>query len=126
MPKKMMASEWWTNPKLLGGYVAGGGLLLAMLPPETMGSGYYEFLRWVVFGVGSFWVAYGIKFPKNSSLSIGMSAAVIWNPILPFYLGRGVWFWLDLVFGLAFLLLANGKVPLIEEGKADRRENWEV
>lgn len=67
-----------------------------------------------------------MKFPNNSSLIVGISAAVLWNPIFPFYLGRGVWFWLELVFGVAFLLLANGKVPLIEEGKADRRENWEA
>ena len=45
MAGKLMASEWWTGPMLVGGYAAGGLLLLAMLPPETMGAGHYNFLR---------------------------------------------------------------------------------
>jgi hypothetical protein len=76
--------------------------------------------------VSCFWIAFGIKFPKNVVLAIGIAAAVLWNPIFPLYLGRELWFWLDLLFGLSFLAFSNGQVPLLEEGKPDIRENWEV
>ena len=121
-----MASDWFVMPMHVGGYAAGGLLLLAMLPPETLGAGYFDFLRWAVFVVSCFWIAYGIKFPKNIVLIIGSSAAILWNPIFPLYLGRELWFWLDLLFGLLFLIFANGLVPLLEEGKPDVRKNWEV
>ena len=119
-----MAGGHWDWITHIAGVAAGFALLAAMLPPTVMGSGYYIFLRWVVFGVSLGWIAYGIKFPRNTSLIIGICAGVLWNPVVPIYMDRGIWFWLNGLFGILFLIFSNGVVPTIEEGLEDKRSNW--
>lgn len=124
MSDRVMAPTSWEWPVLGGGVLAGIALLVALFPPESLGSEYFTFLRWLVFVVSGFWIAYGARFPRTANLIVGLIAGVIWNPLLPIYLDRSVWIWLDLSFGLLFLLFSNRLVPTREKGAEDTRQNW--
>lgn len=122
---RRMAPAFWTNTLVVSGWAAALLLLIAMLPPESLGSGYYEFLRLAIFVVGIYWTVYGVKFNRRPQLLVGLAGAILWNPLIPFYLGRELWFWLDLGFAALFAAFTNGVVPTIEFGAEDKRENWQ-
>jgi hypothetical protein len=118
--QKIMAAEGW-DWLLIAGWIVAGLLVLAVF---DMGSAYYAFLRWCVFATSIFFIVYGVKFNRNPKIILGIAAGLLWNPLVPIYLDRGIWFWLDLLFAVAFFFVSDGKVPERLESKDDRPENW--
>ena len=119
---RVFSPELWKGT-LYGGRWAGGFLLFAMFP--GLDATYYVFLRWIIFAIAVFWIAFGIKFPRNLALATGIMAAVLWNPVFPVYLDRGIWFVLDLAFALLFIFGAGTNEPSRDRDSPDRRSSWE-
>lgn len=85
-------------------YITSALLLLALFP---MPYGYYTLLRIVVSGVFG-WSAY-ITYDKDSLSSITWIYAIIcilFNPIIPIELSKGIWMFID-VFVAGLLLLTR-------------------
>ena len=83
--------------------IVGFLLLIAIIP---LPYGYYTFLRLMVFGGGLF-LAYQLYEQRLHSWSVVMAVlAVLFNPLIPFYLSREAWLPIDLVS--AFLLFYVG------------------
>ncbi|MCK9425540.1 MAG: hypothetical protein M0Q21_05855 [Ignavibacteriaceae bacterium] len=76
--------------------------------------GYYKFLRWIVFSA-AIYTAY-ISFIKNKQMNFGSwifaMIAILFNPIIPFYMGKNAWAIADLLVGIIFC----GSIYLIREG----------
>ncbi|MFZ0454739.1 MAG: DUF6804 family protein [Ignavibacteriaceae bacterium] len=68
--------------------------------------GYYKFLRWVVVAT-AIYTAF-IAFSKKESINLGVwifgLIAILFNPIVPFYLGKNTWQIADLIVGIIFLV----------------------
>ncbi len=67
--------------------------------------GFYTFLRIIVTGIA----AYNAYEARNSESKLWLiffiAAAIVFNPVIPIYLGdKGMWLPVDLVFGIAFLI----------------------
>jgi len=65
---------------------------------------YYQLLRWAVSGLSLYLTlnAYKLKF-KFWTWTFGITA-IIYNPIAPFYLGRSIWLFCNIVTIILFLL----------------------
>ncbi len=65
---------------------------------------YYTMLRWVVFGSMIFLVYRKIKESvPDYLLIILIVTGVLFNPIIPFYLNRSEWFWIDIIVSILLL-----------------------
>ena len=87
--------------------VAGVMLLLAV--PSAWPYAYYQLLRWVVTGAALF-IAYK-KYEegsKNWSLTM-VVIAILFNPIVPFFLDKEVWGAIDLVAAVIFFSSGGSK-----------------
>lgn len=65
--------------------------------------GYYQILRWVVCGASAWSVYLAIQTDKNGWAWTLGTIAVLFNPILPIYLTRDIWSFLDIVTGITLL-----------------------
>ena len=83
-------------------YVAAGLLFLGAL---SLPSGYYDLLRWFIFGVALF-AAYSNFESGQTSWSIAFVViALIFNPFLPLYLyDKFLWVAIDISAGVVFLI----------------------
>lgn len=95
----------WRNwaekrPHLVPSLIAGLMLLAAL---GDWPYGYYQFLRFVVCGVGGYvaWLSYESKRIWAAWL-FGL-VAVLFNPLVPFHLSREIWQPLDLACAALFL-----------------------
>lgn len=71
---------------------------------------YYTLMRWVVCGVSGFSAYRAAELKKAGwAWTLGI-VALIFNPILPVHLDRGIWAFVDL--GVAVLLLVS--IPAVE------------
>jgi hypothetical protein len=65
---------------------------------------YYQFLRWLILGVG----AYSVYLAYNSGRKIWTGIfgviALLFNPIIPFYLQRDTWQFIDIITAVLFLV----------------------
>jgi hypothetical protein len=65
--------------------------------------GYYQFLRWIILGVGT----YSAYLAHNSGRKIWMGIfgiiALLFNPIIPFYFQRDTWQFIDIIAAILFL-----------------------
>ena len=86
-------------------YVAAGLLFLGAL---SLPSGYYDLLRWFIFGVALF-AAYSNFESEQTSWSIAFTViALIFNPFVPLYLyDKFIWAVIDVGAGLAFIFNAR-------------------
>ena len=66
--------------------------------------GYYQILRWVVCGVGAYSAYRAYESGHTGWAWVFGIVAVLFNPIMPFYLERGTWQILDLVAAIPFLI----------------------
>lgn len=66
--------------------------------------GYYQFLRWVtVFSAG--YLAYvSKKGKKNCWFWIFLAIAILFNPIIPFYLSKSTWAVFNLAAGIIYIV----------------------
>ncbi len=64
---------------------------------------YYQVLRWVVCGICA-WLAYVAAESDRSTWAWVMGiSAVLFNPIAPIYLSRGMWTVIDITVGTVLL-----------------------
>ncbi len=66
--------------------------------------GYYQLLRWaiLIIGVYSAYLAYE-RGKISWAWTFGITA-VLFNPILPFYLSKGTWQFIDIIAAIIFLI----------------------
>ena len=79
--------------------------ILLFLALESFPIGYYKFLRWVVFLV-SVYICY-ISYQFENKINIGFICfgiiALLFNPIIPFYIGKSSWQTADIIASGVFL-----------------------
>lgn len=65
--------------------------------------GYYTFLRVLVFVLSLIiiWIMYNNEGFSNPMIYGALIAAILWNPIIPIYLDKGIWVVFD-TFGAIF------------------------
>ena len=84
--------------------IIGAMLLFAVFP---LPYGYYIFLRLIVF-VGSLFLAYKLYEKELSGwLVVMILVGILFNPIIPVYLSREVWLFIDLVCAGLFFYISN-------------------
>jgi len=82
-------------------YIAAGLLFLGVL---SLPSGYYDLLRWFIFGVAVF-AAYTNFELKQTTWALAFAViALIFNPFVPLYLyDKFLWAVIDIGAGLTFI-----------------------
>ncbi|MCX6718473.1 MAG: hypothetical protein NTY81_02630 [Candidatus Staskawiczbacteria bacterium] len=65
---------------------------------------YYQLLRWVVMIVAGYTAYNAYKDKKNNEVWIFGIMAVLFNPIIPFYLQKNTWQLIDIVSAILFLI----------------------
>lgn len=90
------------------GALAAVFLILAIfnLPSE-----YYVFLRWMITAI-SVYVAIAFGDTSNNKIWLFVAIALVFNPIVPIYSTRSVWFFVDSVS--AGIFLAYSKKSIVE------------
>ena len=80
------------------------GLLFVILTNQQIG--YYKFLRWVVFATAIYTLY--ISYIKKGQMNLGVwlfgIIALLFNPIIPFYLGKSSWQITDVIIGVIFII----------------------
>lgn len=81
------------------------GIMLLLAIPSIWPYGYYQLLRWVVAGSAGY-IAFK-KYEQGSKYWMWtmIAMAILFNPIIPFYLDKGVWVILDLISATIFFSL---------------------
>lgn len=75
---------------------------------------YYQLLRWVVFGVGIYASYQAHETNRNSWVWLFGAMALLFNPILPFYMERETWQVIDLTAALLLVSFIFSKRKQIE------------
>lgn len=82
------------------------GVLLLLAIPPMWPYGFYILLRWVVF-IMAVLVAYGFHKANIQGWTWVFGAvALLFNPIIPFYLSKSTWVAIDLVASCLFFISA--------------------
>jgi len=78
-------------------------LLIIALSNQQIG--YYKFLRWIVCitAIYTALVSYSKKEKLNFGIWLFGLIALLFNPIVPFYLGKSSWQTVDIIVGLIFI-----------------------
>lgn len=66
--------------------------------------GYYQLLRWVILGAGAYAAYLAYNSGKNLWTWIFGAIAVLFNPILPFYLSKDTWQFIDIIVAIIFFI----------------------
>lgn len=78
--------------------------MLIIAIPKGLPYGYYVLLRWIMCGLSAY-IAYLNIEKQNRFFSWAFGIlAVIFNPIIPLYLGKDIWVIIDLIAILLFFL----------------------
>ena len=86
-------------------YIAAGLLFLGAL---SLPSGYYDLLRWFIFGVAGFAAYTNFELEQTTWALAFAVIALIFNPFVPLYLyDKFIWAVIDIVAGLAFIFNAR-------------------
>jgi hypothetical protein len=98
---------------LIARIIAAGLLVWAV---ERHPYGYYKLLRFFVCAVSAYGAYFSQDIKKFGWAWIFGSIAILFNPIIPFRLGRGTWAFVDLgvaiIFVLSLFLLRNHKLKV--------------
>ena len=65
---------------------------------------YYQFLRWFILGVGAYAAYSAYNSGKNLWAWIFGTIAILFNPIIPFYLSKGTWQPIDIIVAIIFFI----------------------
>ena len=70
---------------------------------------YFQFLRWFIF-ISATYTAYKYSNGKNKTwVWVFGIIAVVFNPIIPFYMAKDTWQLIDVVAGVLFFIKAFSK-----------------
>ena len=78
--------------------------ILLFLALDRHPYGYYKLLRFVVSGVTVYGVYIGAKFEKIGWVLTFGIIAILFNPLIPIYLRRGTWQFIDLAVAVLLLI----------------------
>ena len=82
--------------------------------------GYYTFLRIVVTLYTLLLAFYAHDQSKNNIMFLFMGIAILFNPLIPVYLSKDIWKFVDIVTAVLFiaipLMLKETKAPLSSDG----------
>ncbi len=83
------------------------GVMLLLAIPSIWSYGFYQLLRWVVSASGVFnaYQAYKINL-KGWSVAM-VVVAILFNPIAPIYLDKGMWVFIDIAVAVAMFVLSQ-------------------
>jgi len=78
-------------------------LFIALLNQQI---GYYKFLRWVVFATAIYtlYISYIKKEQMNFGVWLFGIIALLFNPLIPFYIGKSSWQITDIFTGIIFII----------------------
>lgn len=76
------------------------GILLGAM--STHPYAYYQLLRWVVCGASAYSAYLYLKADRTALVWVFGIMAILFNPIVPFYLDKNTWQLLDLIAALVF------------------------
>lgn len=94
------------QPVLVPGLLAAIVLLVAITPLDY---GYYIFLR-IVVTIAAIWVAIAAgRASQGVWVSLGVTMAIVFNPLIPVWLSKGVWIPIDLA-GAVLMAIAAFRV----------------
>jgi len=65
---------------------------------------YYQFLRWLILGVGGYSAYLAYNSEKKIWAWIFGLIALLFNPIIPFYLSRATWQSIDIIVAVIFFI----------------------
>ncbi len=65
---------------------------------------YYQFLRWLVLGIGGYSAYLAYNYEKKIWAIIFGVIAILFNPIIPFYLSKDTWQIIDVVVAIVFFV----------------------
>ena len=77
-------------------------LLLAI--PSIWTYGYYQILRWLIFGTAIFILYAILEFKKRNWTWIMAIITILFNPIVPIHLAKETWIVIDLIVAVIFLV----------------------
>ena len=80
--------------------------------------GYYQLLRFVVCVVSMYIVVMAFQWHKLWVMWLFGFVAVLFNPLIPIHLPRGLWHLIDVICGLMFIAITSSLSRPIE-GKAE-------
>lgn len=66
--------------------------------------GYYQFLRWLILGVGGYSVYLAYNSRRKVWTGIFGVIVLLFNPIIPFYLSRNNWQPIDIIVAIIFFI----------------------
>jgi uncharacterized membrane protein len=83
-------------------YIAAGLLFIGAL---SMPSGYYDLLRWVIFGISAYAAYINFELNETSWVISFVIIGLIFNPFMPVYLyDKFLWLVIDIASGIIYLL----------------------
>lgn len=65
---------------------------------------YYQLLRWLILGIGGYSAYLAYNSEKKTWAVIFGVIAVLFNPVIPFYLQKGTWQLVDLITAIIFFI----------------------
>ncbi len=66
--------------------------------------GYYQLLRWVILSAGAYTAYLAYNSGKNLWAWIFGAVAVLFNPIIPFYLSKDTWQSINIIVAIIFFI----------------------
>jgi len=93
-------------------------VLLLAIPDSIWPYGYFVLLRWIVTGIALLvlWTAYNLK--MQGWVWLMASVAILFNPILPIHLDKGMWQVIDFIVASLFLFAVfkvQPSKPIVED-----------
>jgi len=80
--------------------------------------GYYQFLRWLILGIGAYSAYLSYNNEEKIWTWIFGITAVLFNPIIPFALQKEVWQVIDVIVAIIFLISVvtrTGRIKKIKQ-----------
>jgi ABC-type Mn2+/Zn2+ transport system permease subunit len=65
---------------------------------------YYQFLRWAILIIGAYSAYLSYEKKEMAWVWIFIMIAVLFNPIIPFYLSRNTWQYIDIIAAILFFI----------------------
>ncbi len=85
------------------------GIMLLLAVPSIWPYGYYQLLRWIVTGSAVYLAYQKHELGSKFWMWLMIAVAILFNPIFPFFLDKGVWAFLDLIAAGIFFLSTKQK-----------------
>lgn len=79
-------------------------IILLLAIPSIWPYGYYQFLRLAITAIAIFVAYLAYELEKKSWMWLMAVIAILFNPIIPFYLDKEIWVVIDIIVATIFLI----------------------